>query len=84
MPAIPFPHETMTWVPLSASERHSDYVCCVMSDVLDHATSEIAGGSKLGIDAAKKLPGDSFQRPWPPMIEMDAAVKAKAEQLFNP
>jgi 4-hydroxy-3-polyprenylbenzoate decarboxylase len=41
-------------------------------------------GSKLGIDAAKKLPGDSFKRPWPPMIEMDAAVKAKAEQLFNP
>jgi hypothetical protein len=42
MPAIPFPHETMTWVPLLASERHSDYVCCVTSDVLDHATSEIA------------------------------------------
>ena len=27
------------------------------SDVLDHATSEIASASKLGIDATKKLPG---------------------------
>ena len=27
------------------------------ADVLDHATCEIAIGSKLGIDAVKKLPG---------------------------
>jgi 4-hydroxy-3-polyprenylbenzoate decarboxylase len=54
------------------------------SDVLDHATSEIASGSKLGIDATKKLPGEGFQRPWPPLIKMDEAVKAKVEELFNP
>ena len=28
------------------------------ADVLDHATSEIVSGSKLGIDATKKLPGE--------------------------
>ena len=33
------------------------------SDVLDHATSEIASGSKLGIDATKKLPGEGFEPP---------------------
>jgi len=54
------------------------------ADVLDHATSEIASGSKLGIDATKKLPGEGFKRPWPPLIKMDAAVKAKVEKLFNP
>jgi 4-hydroxy-3-polyprenylbenzoate decarboxylase len=54
------------------------------SDVLDHATSEIASGSKLGIDATKKLPGEGFKRPWPPLIKMDAGVKAKVEKLFNP
>jgi 4-hydroxy-3-polyprenylbenzoate decarboxylase len=53
------------------------------SDVLDHATSEIAVGSKLGIDATKKLSGEGFKRPWPPLIKMDAAVKAKVEKLFN-
>ena len=53
------------------------------ADVLDHATSEIASGSKLGIDATKKLPGEGFKRPWPPLIKMDAAVKAKVEKLFG-
>jgi len=53
------------------------------SDVLDHATSEITSGRKLGIVATKKLPGEGFKRPWPPLIKMDAAVKAKMEQLFG-
>ena len=49
------------------------------SDVLDHATSEIASGSKLGIDATKKLPGEGFKRPWPPLIKMDEAVRKKID-----
>jgi 4-hydroxy-3-polyprenylbenzoate decarboxylase len=53
------------------------------ADVLDHATSEMAIGSKLGIDATKKLPGEGFKRPWPPLIKMDEAVKAKVEKLFG-
>ena len=54
------------------------------SDVLDHAPSDIASGSKLGLDATKKIPGEGFKRPWPPLIKMDDAVKAKVEKLFNP
>ena len=42
-----------------------------------------ASGSKLGIDAPKKLPGEGFKRPWPPLIKMDEAVKAKVEKIFN-
>ena len=53
------------------------------ADVLDHATSEIAIGSKLGIDATKKLPGEGFKREWPPLIKMDDAIKAKVEKLFG-
>jgi len=54
------------------------------ADVLDHATSEIAIGSKLGIDATKKLLGEGFKRPWPPLIKMDAAVKAKVGKIYSP
>ena len=50
---------------------------------LDHATSEIATGSKLGIEATKKIPGEGFKCPWPPLIKMDEAVKAKVEKLFG-
>jgi len=49
--------------------------------VLDHATSETAIGSKLGIDATKKLPGEGFKRPWRPLIKMDESVKG--EKLFR-
>ena len=42
-------------------------------------TSEIASGSEPGIDATKKIPGEGFKRAWPPLIKMDAAVKAKME-----
>jgi 4-hydroxy-3-polyprenylbenzoate decarboxylase len=51
------------------------------ADVLDHATTELAVGSKLGIDATKKLPGEGFKREWPPLIKMDKAIKLKIDQL---
>ncbi|MDD5260954.1 MAG: UbiD family decarboxylase [Methylacidiphilales bacterium] len=53
------------------------------ADVLDHATTEMAIGSKLGIDATHKLPGEGHKRGWPPIIKMDEAVKAKMEKLLD-
>ncbi len=53
------------------------------ADVLDHATSEMAVGTKLGIDATRKLPGEGFKRPWPPLIRMDPAVQTKVNGLFE-
>src|SRR5438876_936420 len=52
------------------------------SDVLDHASSEIASGSKLGFDATKKFPGEGFKRPWPPLIKMDENARRKIDALF--
>jgi 4-hydroxy-3-polyprenylbenzoate decarboxylase len=51
------------------------------ADVLDHATSEMAVGTKMGLDATRKLAGEGFKRPWPPLITMDPAVKAKLDAL---
>ena len=51
------------------------------SDVLDHATSEIAMGTKLGIDATRKLAGEGFKRPWPPLIKMNENVRRKIDSL---
>jgi 4-hydroxy-3-polyprenylbenzoate decarboxylase len=50
------------------------------ADVLDHATTELAVGTKLGLDATKKLPGEGFKREWPPLIKMDEAIKRKIDQ----
>jgi len=51
------------------------------ADVLDHATSQVAVGGKMGFDATRKLPGEGFDRPWPPIIRMDPAVKAKVSAM---
>ncbi len=53
------------------------------ADVLDHATSEIAVGSKLGFDATRKLAGEGFKRPWPPLIRMDPAVRKRIDHLLG-
>jgi len=53
------------------------------ADVLDHATSEMAIGSKLGIDATKKLLGEGFKRPWPPLIRMDENIRKKVDALIG-
>jgi len=53
--------------------------------VLDDA-SEIATGSKLGIDATirpRPDPGEGFKRPRPPLIKMDEAVRKKVDVLFE-
>lgn len=48
------------------------------ADVLDHATSAVGVGSKMGFDATRKLPGEGFQRPWPPLIRMEDAVRKRS------
>ena len=53
------------------------------ADVLDHATSEIAVGGKLGIDATRKLPGEGHKRNWPPLIKMDKTTKAKIDEFLK-
>jgi len=53
------------------------------SDVLDHATSDIAIGSKLGIDATKKLHGEGYCRTWPPLIKMDESTQLKIDDYLD-
>ena len=53
------------------------------ADALDHATSQFAIGSKMGLDATRKLPGEGFPREWPPLIKMSEEVRRKMDQLFQ-
>ena len=53
------------------------------ADVLDHATSQIAVGGKLGIDATKKLAGEGFHRVWPPLITMEESVSKRVDNLLG-
>jgi 4-hydroxy-3-polyprenylbenzoate decarboxylase len=51
-------------------------------DSLDHASRLPNYGSKMGIDATRKWKAEGFNRPWPAMIEMDAATKAKVDAMW--
>jgi len=44
-------------------------------DVLDHSSRAFTFGSKMGIDATRKLPEEGFTREWPDVIAMDEATK---------
>jgi 4-hydroxy-3-polyprenylbenzoate decarboxylase len=52
-------------------------------DSLDHASRLPNFGSKMGIDATRKWAAEGFHRPWPPMIEMDAATKARVDAIWK-
>jgi 4-hydroxy-3-polyprenylbenzoate decarboxylase len=51
-------------------------------DVLDHSSRTFTYGSKLGIDATKKLPEEGFAREWPGLILMDDATKRRVDELW--
>jgi 4-hydroxy-3-polyprenylbenzoate decarboxylase len=51
-------------------------------DSLDHASRLPNYGSKMGIDATRKWKAEGFNRPWPAMIEMDRATKAKVDAMW--
>jgi len=52
-------------------------------DTLDHASRLPNYGSKMGIDATRKWPAEGFTRPWPQMLTMDAAVKARVDSIWK-
>jgi len=52
-------------------------------DVLDHASRAEGFGSKMGIDATRKLPEEGFERRWPPVIEMSPDVRARVDAMWN-
>ncbi|HEY0784317.1 MAG TPA: UbiD family decarboxylase, partial [Acidobacteriaceae bacterium] len=52
-------------------------------DSLDHASRLPNYGSKMGIDATRKWAAEGFTRPWPPMIEMDAATRARVDSIWK-
>lgn len=52
-------------------------------DVLDHASSGPAFGTKMGIDGTRKWPEEGFTREWPPVIRMTTDVKERVDAIWN-
>ena len=52
-------------------------------DSLDHASRLPNYGSKMGIDATRKWPGEGFTRPWPGVIKMPDDVKERVAGMWK-
>jgi len=52
-------------------------------DALDHAAPQALFGSKMGIDATRKLPGEGHNREWPDDIRMAPDVKARIDSIWG-
>jgi len=52
-------------------------------DILDHAAPFCGAGSKMGIDATRKIAGEGTVRPWPREMEMSEAMKALVERRWR-
>jgi 4-hydroxy-3-polyprenylbenzoate decarboxylase len=52
-------------------------------DVLDHAAPHPLYGSKMGIDATRKIGGEGHHRPWPEDIVMSDQVRAKVDAIWG-
>jgi 4-hydroxy-3-polyprenylbenzoate decarboxylase len=71
------------WVALNNidPERDARFTMGPM-DVLDHSSRTFTYGSKMGLDATRKLPEEGFTREWPEVITMDDATKRKVDALW--
>jgi 4-hydroxy-3-polyprenylbenzoate decarboxylase len=52
-------------------------------DSLDHASRLPNYGSKMGVDATRKWPGEGFTRPWPGVIKMPEEVRRKVDEQWR-
>ncbi len=51
-------------------------------DILDHASPFEGAGSKIGIDATRKIPGEGEVREYPPIIEMTDTIRRKVTERW--
>jgi 4-hydroxy-3-polyprenylbenzoate decarboxylase len=52
-------------------------------DALDHSSPEPRYGTRLGVDATKKLPEEGHDREWPKALEMTADIVAKVDSRWK-
>jgi len=52
-------------------------------DILDHAAPFEGAGSKMGIDATRKIPGEGMIRRWPMSLDMSPAVKERVNRRWR-
>jgi len=76
--------EEAWWVALNDIDPERDVRFSMgPADVLDHASRAFTYGSKMGIDATRKLPEEGFTREWPGVITMDEQTRRAVDAKWS-
>jgi len=71
--------EVMLNVAANEDPRRDTFTVDGPLDILDHASPECGAGSKMGIDATRKLPSEGHSRPWPEQLRMPPEILTRIE-----
>lgn len=63
-------------------ERDVLIVPGTLTDTLDHASSLINYGSKMGIDATRKSKEEGYDRKWPDVLQMSEEIEKKVRERW--
>ena len=77
-------HREVLWKALCAidPERDIQFVLGPV-DTLDHAARRQDFGSKMGVDATRKLSGEGYDRKWPGEARMTRAVEERIDAMWS-
>jgi 4-hydroxy-3-polyprenylbenzoate decarboxylase len=77
-------HREVLWKALCAidPERDIQFVLGPV-DTLDHAARRQDFGSKMGVDATRKLSGEGYDRKWPAEARMSREVRERIDALWG-
>jgi 4-hydroxy-3-polyprenylbenzoate decarboxylase len=74
--------EVMWHVWNSVDPRRDTFCVDGPLDILDHTCPQPGWGSKMGIDATRKLPSEGFTRDWPDEITMSEEVERRVDAMW--
>jgi len=75
--------EVLWWVTTNIDPQRDVFFVQGPVDSLNHASPEQDFGSKMGIDATRKLPEEGHRRGWPERMVMTPEIKAKVSRRWE-
>lgn len=75
--------EVMFHVGANVDPRRDTFIVEGPLDILDHAAPYCGAGSKIGIDATRKIQGEGVVREWPKLLKMSDEIKRLVDGRWN-
>ena len=75
-------HDVLFHVGANVDPRRDTVITEGPLDILDHAAPFEGVGTKMGIDATRKIAGEGTIRRWPAELEMSDEIKARVTRRW--